>query len=117
MVPIQMKTLRPSLAWQVIIFLALLIGVQPLVPPVQIELSSRHDDKLLAPKQALETLAVTGLSGKKDFSKFTLAGLVQGRPVAFQLTGTILPISFVGRRPQASVLGFSHNRSPPILPL
>jgi len=111
-----MKTLRPSLAWQVIIFLALLIGAQPLVPPVQIELSSRHDDKLLAPKQALET-AVTGLSGKKDFSKFTLAGLVQGCPVAVQLTGTILPVSFVGRGPQASVLGFSHNRSPPILPL
>lgn len=117
MVPIQMKTLRPSLAWQVIIFLALLIGAQPLVPPVEIELSSRHDDKLLAPKQALETLAVTGLSGKKDFSKFTLAGLMQARPGVFQLTGTILPVSFVGRGPQASVLGFSHNRSPPILPL
>ena|SRR6516165_2160067 len=66
----QMKTLRPSLAWQVIILLVLVLGAQP-VPPFHVELSSPHDDTLLASKQALETLALTRLSGKRFFKIHT----------------------------------------------
>ena len=110
----QMKTLRPSLAWQVIILLVLVLGAQP-VPPFHVELSSPHDDTLLASKQALETLALTRLSGKKDFSKFTPVGLMQDCSVAVRLTGTIFSVSPVGSGSQPSVLSFSHNRSPPLL--
>jgi len=111
----QMKTLRPSLAWQVFILLALVLGAQPSVLPFHVELSSPHDDTLLAPKQALETLALTRLSGKKDFSKFTPVGLMQDCSVAVRLTGTIFSVSPVGSGSQPSVLSFSHNRSPPLL--
>jgi hypothetical protein len=115
MVLIDMQTLRPSAAWRVIIVLALLLGAQPAMRPCQAELSPRNDDQLLQSRQSLEPFALTKLSGKKDFSKLTPAGLMPDCPVVVQLSGTIFSVSLLGSGPQPSVLSFSHNRSPPSL--
>jgi len=109
----RMQTFRASLAWHLIIFLALFIGAQPSVPLLHVELSSRNEDQLLAPTQARETLALSALAGKKDLSKLIPLGLMLDCLVAVRLTGTILTVSFAGSGPQPSVLSFSHNRSPP----
>ena len=108
-----MRIFQPSLASRVLILFALFIGAQPSFQPFQADASFQQDNKLVSPKHVPETLALTGLSDKKDFSKSVAVGLTQDCPAAVRLTGTTLPVALVRSCPEASVLSFSHNRSPP----
>ena len=94
------------------VLIALMIGVQPSVPVLALDGVSQNGSRLVSPRHRLETLTVAGFCDKKEFSKPTL-GLIGTCGPSHHLDPIAFTFDQVQISPSASVLTYSHNRSPP----
>jgi hypothetical protein len=88
-------------------------GVQPSVLALQLDPLNQNESRLVSPKYRLGTLTVAGVCDKKEFSKPNLAGLIGTCGFSAHLDRTAFIFERVQISPHASVLTYSHNRSPP----
>jgi hypothetical protein len=97
------------------VLIALMIGVQPSVLALQLDLLNQNESRLVSPKYRLGTPTVAGVCDKKEFSKPNLAGLIGTSGFSAHLDRTAFTFDRVQIYPHAPVLAYSHNRSPPLM--